>query len=149
MKKLFFIPITLVTAASFTSCDSSTDKTADRSDRDGVVIETAENTELKKVDYTVDYNDFKTTQEARIDENERKMDALEEEMKKEKKEVKAEYKEKISALREKNRELKRRMNDYKKDDNDNERWESFKREFNHDVDEIGTSMRDLGNDNVK
>ncbi|MFY9310128.1 MAG: hypothetical protein WAQ28_13865 [Bacteroidia bacterium] len=146
MKKLAFITMAVVAAGTaFTSCDSTTDKTADR--KDGVVIETAENVEHKKVDYTEDYNTFKRDNEARIDENERKIDALEDEMKREKKEVKAEYKEKISALREKNRELKRRMDDYKTEDNDNERWESFKREFNHDADEVGTSVRDLGKDN--
>lgn len=148
MKKLVFITMTLVAAGTaFTSCDSRTDKTADR--KDGVLLETAEKEEHKKADYTEDYNTFKRDQEVKMDENERKIDALEDEMKKEKKEVKAEYKEKIAALREKNRELKRRMSDYKTDDNDNERWQLFKREFNRDSDEVGNSVKNIGDDNVK
>lgn len=151
MKKLFFITLSLAAAATaLTSCDSTHENNAeDRADRkDGVVLETAEN-DRPKADYKADYDSFKSSSEARIDENERKIDELDAKMDKEKKEVKEEYKQKIQALKDKNKELRRKMRDYKNDDNDNDKWESFKREFNHDADEVGNSVNDLDRNNVK
>lgn len=150
MKKLFFITMSLAATASLTSCDSAEENRAeDRADRkDGIVLETAEN-DRARTDYKADYDSFKNASEARIDENERKIDELDAKMDKEKKEVKEEYKQKIQALKERNKELRRKMRDYKNDDNDNEKWESFKREFNHDADEVGNTVNDLERDNVK
>jgi hypothetical protein len=34
-------------------------------------------------------------------------------------------------------------------DEGKEKWESFKKEFNHDMDELGKSIKDLFKDNVK
>ena len=39
------------------------------------------------------------------------------------------------------------MEDYKADSKEN--WESFKTEFNHDMDELGNAFRDLTIDNKK
>jgi len=40
-----------------------------------------------------------------------------------------------------------KISKYKNDGN--EKWESFKREFNYDMDELGQSLKDLGENNVK
>ena len=68
-------------------------------------------------------------------------------MAKDKKQAKAEYKEKIAKLEQKNTDMKKRMNDYKSDSQ--EQWESFQREFNHDMDELGNSLKDLTKNNTK
>ena len=68
-------------------------------------------------------------------------------MAKDKKQAKAEYKEKIAKLEQKNTDMKRRMDDYKSDSQ--EQWESFQREFNHDMDELGNSLKDLTKNNTK
>jgi peptidoglycan hydrolase CwlO-like protein len=149
MKKIFFTSLTLIaTGVAFTSCNSSND-TADKRDNHAI-LETAENVDRPKANYMHDYDTFKKESENRIDENDRKIDELEAEAKDAKKDVKADYKERIDAAKQKNKELRRRIDAYKDNkDESGEKWESFKREFNHDMDELGTSLKDLGRNNVK
>lgn len=46
-----------------------------------------------------------------------------------------------------NQKKKVKISKYKNDGN--EKWESFKREFNYDMDKLGQSLKDLGENNVK
>ena len=64
-----------------------------------------------------------------------------------KNEAKADYRKKVAELETKNSDMKKRMEDYKADSKEN--WESFKTEFNHDMDELGNAFRDLTIDNKK
>lgn len=57
------------------------------------------------------------------------------------------YQENIEIMEQKNRDLKAKMNVYKNDTNSD--WQSFKREFKHDTDEIGKALKDLTVDNKK
>jgi|ERR1043165_1424966 uncharacterized protein len=57
------------------------------------------------------------------------------------------YNKRIDALQKKNAELRTQLTDFKY--NSESKWEEFKREFNHDMDELGKSLKDLGKDNVK
>jgi hypothetical protein len=43
--------------------------------------------------------------------------------------------------------MKDKMNGYKAEGKD--KWENFKTEFNHDMDELGNALSDLGKNNVK
>lgn len=141
MKKLFLISLTITTIGIFyTSCTSPSDK------QQQTTTEMAENVERPKTTYMKEFDTFRQEWEAQIDENERKIDELEEEMQKMKKEVKTEYKEKIATLKQKNKDLKDRIDTYKGETN--EQWEAFKREFKRDMDELGTSLRNLGRNNV-
>lgn len=65
----------------------------------------------------------------------------------EKKEAKADYKKKVSELEQKNSDMKKKMDDYKETTKEN--WESFKIEFNHDMDELGKAFKDLTVKNTK
>ena len=62
-------------------------------------------------------------------------------------EAKAEYDRQVNALEEKNSAMKKRMNDYKDDSASN--WQSFKNEFNHDMDALGNALKDLTENNKK
>jgi phage-related minor tail protein len=84
---------------------------------------------------------------ARITENERSIDELRGRMKDSKEKVDAEYSEKVNKLEEKNKEMDVRLKGY--NDTNKDKWEEFKREFNHDMDELGQSLKDLGRDNKK
>lgn len=139
MKKLFLIALAIITSAAFfTSCT--------RTEKKETTMETAEKIEPSKTVYMKDFDTFRKEWEAQIDENEKKIAELEVEMEKMKKEVKTEYKEKINTLKQKNEDLRSRIDTYKGETN--EQWESFKREFKHDIDELGSSVRDLGRNNV-
>jgi LPS O-antigen subunit length determinant protein (WzzB/FepE family) len=57
------------------------------------------------------------------------------------------YNEKIAKLEAKNNELRQKLQNYKYESDSN--WQEFKREFNHDMDEMGNAFKDIGRDNVK
>lgn len=54
------------------------------------------------------------------------------------------YEKNIDRLEEENRNLKMRLDAYKKSQSG---WESFKEEFNRDMENLGNAIRDLGVDN--
>lgn len=56
------------------------------------------------------------------------------------------YEKQVIILEERNLLLQRRIDDYEKY---NSNWEEFKREFNHDVEEIGKSLKEITVDNSK
>ena len=60
------------------------------------------------------------------------------------------YEKRISVLEAKNEKLKEKLNDYiEYNEEDYEKQESFKREFNNDMNELNESLRDIGKNNVK
>src|ERR1700741_2038982 len=89
-----------------------------------------------------DYKKYKKETEKKILENEKKIADLKIKKLDGTKEENERYTKKVAALEEKNRELKKRINDYP--NSKNAKWDSFKREFNHDMDELGKALKDLG-----
>ena len=63
------------------------------------------------------------------------------------KDIDSRYQENIDILEQKNKDLKVKMDTYKNDVSSD--WQSFKREFKHDTDEIGKALKDLTVDNKK
>ena len=61
--------------------------------------------------------------------------------------IDAEYQKNIDAMEQKNKDLKVKMDTYKNDVSSD--WQSFKREFKHDTDEIGRALKDLTVNNKK
>ena len=54
---------------------------------------------------------------------------------------------KLAMLEQKSGEMKIKLAEYKEDGTEN--WISFKNEFNHDMDELGTAFKDLTVNNVE
>jgi len=130
---------TLVTGAIFTGCQTQAEKreSAKENLQDAKV-------EAQKVATAEEWELFKSESEVRIIENENRIAELKVKMKKPGKVLDTQYEKRIDELEQKNRELKTRIENYEKSQSD---WESFKREFNHDVDEIGQALKDLTVDN--
>lgn len=63
------------------------------------------------------------------------------------KSIDATYQKNIDILEQKNEDLKVKMDTFKNDANSD--WQSFKREFKHDTDEIGKALKDLTVNNKK
>jgi hypothetical protein len=61
--------------------------------------------------------------------------------------MRKEYRERIAELKSRNEKAKERLNNY--NDNNHEKWEDFKREFNHDMDELGNALKDFTVNNKK
>lgn len=100
-----------------------------------------------KLDSADDYNRFKKEAEATIKENENKISELKAKKSDATKEEKEKYNKKVQALEQKNKNLKIKIEGASK--TKTEMWASFKREFNHDMEELGHAIRDIGKDNSK
>ena len=136
--------ITLATGSVLTSCMSSEDKV----ENSKVQVENAqENLDEAKRQQAENEAQFKFEANQQITANEQLIADLKLYSKNKKAEVKAEYDKSINDLETQNEVLKARV-EAQKEAND-EKWESFKTEFKHDMDELGKSIKDLGKDNVK
>lgn len=103
-----------------------------------------ENTAVVKAANEQEWKSFKIDADAKIKQNELRISELKAKMKKSGDGMDEAYKLKIDALEKRNEDLKTRMNDYEKNQTD---WESFTREFNRDMDDLGTSLKNVTVDN--
>lgn len=144
-KTLYILTLTLfVAVTTLTSCGSSQEK-VDEAKAD---IESAEIDLMKaKEDYYKEYNEFKFQSDKQISDNATRIAELRLQSDKIKKETKEEYEKTIVALEKRNEALQSKINEHKDESKDG--WESFKREFSHDMDELGQSITDIGKNNVK
>ncbi len=144
-KSLLTIALTtLIIGTLITSCNSSAEKVEDAVAK---VDDATEDLKSAKEDFNYEYNKFKVESEQRMLDNEFKIAELKATKIKLKKEAKAEYDKTIADLEQKNSNMRTKLNEYKEEGKD--KWESFKREFNHDMDELGRALKDLANNNVK
>jgi hypothetical protein len=90
--------------------------------------------------------EFREESENRLKENERDIELYRNDIKDEKEEMRIEHQRHVDSLEQKNKELRVRLNE---DYDNNDKWESFKREFNHDMDELKNTLKGMRKDNVK
>lgn len=137
----------LAAFAALPGCNSAQNK-QDQVDKDREKVIDAKN-DLNKAedDYKADLEKFRQEVDQRIASNETRIHELRDSISYVEKPRREERRKRIDELEERNRELKRKLNDYKAEGN--EKWQSFKREFNHDMDELGHALRDMGRKNVK
>jgi hypothetical protein len=153
MKKLITIVAiaTLFAAGTiFTGCQSSTNKEeaaqakVDEAEQDLIDAQQEADIEAQRVATAEEWRTFKTESEIKISEYEIRVKALKDQMKKPGKTFDDLYKQRIEQLEQKIADLKARIRDYEKNQSG---WESFKREFNHDMDELGIAFKNLAVDN--
>ena len=146
MKKsiLVFTSVTLLSGMVFLGCESSSEKvdTAEQAVTDA-------NNELEQAnqEYLADIENYRTETSSKIEANNQSIADFNLRIAKEKKEVKEDYKKKIAELESKNSDMKKKMDEYKADGK--EKWEAFKTEFSHDMDELGKAFTDLTINNTK
>jgi hypothetical protein len=87
-----------------------------------------------------DWQEFKSEFDTGIQANEQRIIALKEKMRTISEKPDNELVENIDKLEQKNKELRNRIANY---DQTQTNWESFKREFNHDMDELGKALAGL------
>jgi F0F1-type ATP synthase membrane subunit b/b' len=83
----------------------------------------------------------------RIEKNNSDIEQLKADARMKKKEARREYDEKVNDLESRNHKLRERYDASKAESKDD--WENFKKEFNHDMDELGNAIQDLFRDNKK
>jgi chromosome segregation ATPase len=100
-----------------------------------------ENKVIDQAQREAERQEYRHEQERRIKENNDRIDELKAQIDHSDKNMREEYRKRIDELRERNEKLKARMEEYKYEDET--KWDNFKREWNHDMDELGTALKDF------
>ena len=112
------------------------------------VKEAKDELQQAEAEYIKERDSFKTEATEKIEANKKEIERLKEKMKDRPKSTREKYKAEIETLEQKNDNLEQRIANVEAE-NRREKWDEFKREFNHDMDELGTALKDLGRDNAK
>ena len=137
----------LVAGTLLISCQSSTSKLESAKENMNAATQ-------KVVDANEAFNEalqdsiqeFRDASVKQIKHNEMKIKEFKSKIAKEKKEVRIENEKKLAELEQKNNELLSRMDNYK--DDRQAKWDIFKAEFNHDMNELGEAFQGLTIKNV-
>jgi hypothetical protein len=128
----------LVTSVSILSCNdtSSNDETAQNNVTDSTKIKDSINTAYMK-----DMANYKKQTVDKISSNDTIIEGIKAKFENGKSDVKAGYKKSIAELEQKNAEMKKRLINYKAEGKS--KWEIFKIQFNHDMDDLGNEFKKL------
>lgn len=148
----FLIAIMLAAGTIFSGCQSAEKKEENANEK----VQDAEQ-ELMQAQQKADaqaakaVNDeewraFKIDAQEKINKNEARIVELKTKKQKPGKMLDSLYEKRIETLVQKNNELKAKIDAYEMEHSD---WETFKREFNHDMDELGQALKDITVDNKK
>jgi hypothetical protein len=110
------------------------------------LVEAKESLDEAKKEYVLRYEAFKLESDNKIAENEKVIAELKAKAKMESNAAKQDFEKELAALEQKNQSLKEKMS-YYKDEGDDE-WESFKVEFDQDMDSLGRALKDLTKNNT-
>jgi outer membrane PBP1 activator LpoA protein len=149
-KAMRMLLLVIIANALFTSCQSPEQKVGsaqDKVDDAKKDLKTVQNeAEAKRISDAEEWKIYKAESAMKIKDNESAIILLKEKMNVAGKKMNAEYLKSVNALEEKNRALQARMDVYDKGQSD---WATYKREFSHDMDELGKALKDLTVDNKK
>lgn len=138
--------LSFITSIVFTGCDSSAQKVKDaKEDVQDAKIELSQaqkdsSAKAIKEARENDYRVFKIETDAQIKTNNVRIDELKSKKRMPGKTNDADYTKRIEELRKRNTDLKTRLDNYDTNTSD---WDIFKREFSHDMDELGQSLKDF------
>ncbi|MGQ7946552.1 hypothetical protein [Flavobacterium sp. WC2509] len=146
MKKLVFIPVFALFTVStmFISCKPTPKEEAAQENVEEAKEDLAE---AKQQANEEEWQNFKNEMNAVIEKNDARIAELKQNIKNTGKSADIEYQKKIDTLNERNEKLKVKMRDYKNDANSD--WQSFKREFNHDMEGLGDALNNITVNNKK
>lgn len=137
-----FTLLSIVTLFIATGCSNSPEnETEALKDAKENVVNAQADLAIAKKDSVEEYNKYKTVALYTLTDNENKIKALKEERKSESANSRDKYLKELDALEKKNAELKSKMNLYQ--DGPKDKWEAFKKGFNHEVDELGKAISAL------
>jgi len=142
-----FIVTTFLTGTILTGCQTSTEKVDDaksnvtEANQDLREVKAEANADAQKAADESAWKAYKVEAETKIDANDALIADAKDRMKKTGKTMDKLYNQQIEALEKRNKDLRERINVY--NSNTQSDWESFKREFDHDMNEIGAALKDL------
>ena len=134
----------LFLSLSLTSCSSPE---SDVSEAQEEVNEAQNELDVANMELEKDIKKFRAATFNKIEANNVRISELKENIKNDKSALKAVHEKQVIDLQARNNDLKMRLNNYKGEGED--KWEDFKKEFEHDMNEIGSSLKDLTVSNTK
>lgn len=138
--KYFILTVTgLIAGSVFIGCNINREKKVE--DAKENVKEANQDLKEAQAQYEKDWQQFKSDAELKISANERSIDTLKVEIKTASRKFKAQYEKEVTVLEQKNIELMKTISEYKYEGKD--KWEEFKRGFNHDMEIVGKAIKDL------
>ena len=154
MKKSIFT-LTIITCLSvivMISCKPNTKEEKESQEKVEIARDNVEDAKdsfdvAKRAATDEEWKAFKNSGDSVININNLRIAGLKLKMKNTGNSIDAEYQKNIDVMEQKNKDLKVKMDTYKNDVSSD--WQSFKREFKHDTDEIGQALKDLTVDNKK
>lgn len=150
MKTPFFKLIILAALVGmvYISCNNSPKQKEEKlNDAKGEVLDAKEALAKSKLDSISDFNKYKESIENKLFENEKKITALKAKNTSKDQSTQALYVKQLDKLEMKNAELKHKIEDYKQ--GPEQKWELFKIDFNKDVDDLGKSISNMAERNMK
>ncbi|MBP7809206.1 MAG: peptidase M23 [Bacteroidia bacterium] len=143
MKKSI-LTIAAITSIALMSCGTKAEKVENAEEK---LIEANQDLNKANEDYLTEVEAYKKETAEKIAANEQSIAEFKLRVENEKKEAKEDYKKRIAELEQKNSDMKKVIDEYQAEGKD--KWESFKTEFNHDMEELGQAFKDLGKNKVK
>ncbi len=134
-KSIFILAIAIATA--FVSCKTAQQKEAVAKDN---VVNANQDLKDTQASNREDWITFRTDANAKIADNEKRIAALKDAMNKPGNTFDGMYRTRIEKLEAKNVELKSKLRNY---DGNETGWQTFKNDFNRDMNEIGDNIKDL------
>lgn len=136
MKKTILI-VAIIAGTFLTSCKSAQQKEARAKEN---VVEAKQDLKETQVSNANEWKVFKAESEAKIIDNDGRIAELKVRMNKPGNTFDGMYRTRIEKLEAKNTELKSKLKNY---DGNETGWKTFKSDFNRDMNEIGTNIKDL------
>jgi hypothetical protein len=136
--------MSLMLALVISSCNNPSAK-VEEAQKD--VIDANRELDEANVEYLREIDNFRVETAIKIEANNKTIADYKVLVQEGKSSLKQEREKKIAELEMKNSNMKMRLDDYKADGKD--KWNTFKSEFNHDMEEMGKAFKDLTTDNVK
>jgi len=154
MKKSIFTVaiITCLSGIVMISCKPNTKEEKESQEKVEIARDNVEDAKdsldvAKRAATDEEWKAFKSSGDSIVRINDLRIAGLKLKIRKSGKDIDSKYQENIDILEQKNKDLKVKMDTYKNDVSSD--WQSFKREFKHDTDEIGQALKDLTVDNKK
>ena len=148
-RNIFFV---MILGIFITSCQSPTEKVDEaktnvtEAKQDLQQAQSEADSKVIKIADELQWKTFKDETEVKIKDNEKLIKSIKAKMSNKDKAKDVAYSNQIDALEMENAKFKDRMYNYEINKSD---WESFKLEFNHDMDELGKALKDFSVNNKK
>ena len=138
------VAISMLIAFTIGAC-STPDKKVENAKEE--VVDSEKELAKAKADLEIDVADYRKEMYMKIAANNAKIDEINLEINQNKGDKNKDKKVRIDELKKRNSDLEMKIKNYNQSDKDN--WESFKREFNSDMESLGSAFGDLTRDNKK